>query len=134
PYYPKLLCAVPFTPATGPRLLTRPDLPAAVCGQRLLGAMRERAQASGLSSVHALFLDEAGRAACAADGWLLRRDCHFQWYNRGYRDFEDFLGAFSAERRVGSAGAYSSRVSSFVRSTARSSMSSSSIACMTFTP
>jgi predicted N-acyltransferase len=99
PYYPKLLCAVPFTPATGPRLLARADLPAPVCGQRLLGAIRERAQATGLSSVHALFLDEAARAACAADGWLLRRDCHFQWHNRGYRDFGDFLDGFSAEKR-----------------------------------
>jgi hypothetical protein len=56
-------------------------------------------QAERLSSVHALFLDEAGRSACATGGWLLRRDCHFQWHNRGYRDFEDFLDAFSAEKR-----------------------------------
>jgi hypothetical protein len=99
PYYPKLLCAVPFTPASGPRLLCRADLPAAVCCQRLLGAMRERAQASELSSVHALFLDEPARAACGAEGWLLRRDCHFHWHNRGYRDFGDFLDGFSAEKR-----------------------------------
>ena len=98
-YFPKLVCAVPFTPASGPRLLYRPDLPAARCREALLCALREQAQAQRLSSVHALFLDEAGRGACAADGWLLRRDCHFQWYNRGYRDFEDFLAAFSAEKR-----------------------------------
>jgi predicted N-acyltransferase len=98
-YYPKLLCAVPFTPATGPRLLVRAGLPAAVLSQRLLGAMRECAQAGERSSVHALFLDEPGRAACAADGWLLRRDCHFQWHNRGYRDFGDFLDGFSADKR-----------------------------------
>jgi predicted N-acyltransferase len=98
-YYPKLLCAVPFTPATGPRLLSRPGSPAALLCQRLLAEMRERAQAGELSSAHALFLDEPGRAACAADGWLLRRDCHFQWHNRGYRDFGDFLDGFSAEKR-----------------------------------
>ena len=40
------------------------------------------------------------RAAPATHaGWLLRRDCHFQWHNRGYRDFDDFLDAFSAEKR-----------------------------------
>jgi hypothetical protein len=98
-YFPKLLCAIPFTPATGPRLLCRPDLPAEKLRAALLEALRARANAQRLSSVHALFLDEPSRAACAAAGWLLRRDCHFQWHNRGYRDFEDFLAAFSAEKR-----------------------------------
>ena len=98
-YFPKLLCAIPFTPAMGPRLLCRPGLPAESLRAALLNAMRERAHAERLSSVHALFIDEAGRAACAASGWLLRRDCHFQWHNRGYRDFDDFLDAFSAEKR-----------------------------------
>jgi predicted N-acyltransferase len=98
-YFPKLVCAIPFTPATGPRLLCRPGLPAESLRAALLAGMSERAQAERLSSVHALFLDEAGRSACAASGWLLRRDCHFQWHNRGYRDFEHFLDAFSAEKR-----------------------------------
>ena len=98
-YYPKLVCAVPFTPASGPRLLCRADLDAAALRLQLLRAMRERLDAAQLSSVHALFLDEAGRLACERDGWLLRRDCHFQWHNRGYRDFEDFLDGFSADKR-----------------------------------
>lgn len=98
-YFPKLLCAVPFTPATGPRLLCRPDLPAEPLRAALLEALRAQVQSQNLSSAHALFLDEPGRAACAAAGWLLRRDCHFQWHNRGYRDFEDFLAAFSADKR-----------------------------------
>jgi uncharacterized protein len=98
-YYPKLVCAVPFTPATGPRLLCRPDLPAAPLRVALLRAMRERLEAEQLSSVHALFLDRPAHQACEQDGWLLRRDCHFQWHNRGYRDFEDFLDGFSADKR-----------------------------------
>jgi len=98
-YYPKLVCAVPFTPATGPRLLCRPDLPAAPLRMELLHAMRERLEAAHLSSVHALFLDQPARTACEQDGWLLRRDCHFQWHNRGYRDFDDFLDGFSADKR-----------------------------------
>jgi hypothetical protein len=98
-YYPKLVCAVPFTPATGPRLLCRPDLPAVQLRLELLRAIRERLEAAQLSSVHALFLDQPGRTACEQDGWLLRRDCHFQWHNRGYRDFDDFLDGFSAEKR-----------------------------------
>jgi predicted N-acyltransferase len=74
-------------------------LPAAPLRAALLAALSERAQSERLSSAHALFVDEAGRDACAAAGWLLRRDCHFQWHNRGYRDFADFLDAFSAEKR-----------------------------------
>src|SRR5256886_12646347 len=43
----------------------------------------------GLSGVHALFLDEPARAACAQRGWLLRRDCQFHWCNRGYTSETD---------------------------------------------
>jgi uncharacterized protein len=98
-YFPKLVCAIPFTPATGPRMLCRPGPGAGSLRAALLESMRERVQAERLSSVHALFVDEADRRACAEAGWLLRRDCHFQWHNRGYRDFDDFLAAFSAEKR-----------------------------------
>jgi predicted N-acyltransferase len=98
-YYPKLTLAAPFTPATGPRLLVRPDLDRAGLAERLLKELEHHAQTQGLSSVHALFLDEAARAACAQRGWLLRRDCQFHWINRGYGDFEDYLASFTAEKR-----------------------------------
>jgi uncharacterized protein len=98
-YFPKLVCAVPFTPATGPRLLCRPGLDPSPLRVALIAALCERAQSDRLSSVHALFVDEGARGACEAAGWLLRRDCHFQWHNRGYRDFADFLDTFSAEKR-----------------------------------
>ena len=98
-YYPKLTLAAPFTPATGPRLLVRPGLERGVLAARLLGALEQHAQGRGLSSVHALFLDEAARAACERRGWLLRRDCQFHWTNRGYGSFEDYLGSFTAEKR-----------------------------------
>lgn len=99
PYYPKLVCAVPFTPASGPRLLTRADLPAAALRHTLLEWMQAQADEGAVSSVHGLFLDESAREAAAGAGWLLRRDCHFQWHNEGYRDFEDFLQRFSADKR-----------------------------------
>jgi predicted N-acyltransferase len=98
-YYPKLLCAVPFTPASGPRLLTRADLPGNALRAALLEWMRSQADAGQVSSVHGLFLDESARDAAEQAGWLLRRDCHFQWHNEGYRDFEDFLQRFSADKR-----------------------------------
>src|SRR5690348_2983503 len=80
-YYPKLIVAIPFTPATGPRLLVRPGLDAAAVAKRLLDALQAHAASHRLSSVHALFLDEPGRAACERAGWLLRRDCQFHWTN-----------------------------------------------------
>jgi uncharacterized protein len=99
PYYPKLTLATPFTPATGPRLLVRPGLDAAQVGAQLLGALERDSSAHELSGVHALFLDEPARAACARQGWLLRRDCQFHWTNRGWASFEDYLESFTAEKR-----------------------------------
>jgi hypothetical protein len=98
-YYPKLTLAAPFTPATGPRLLTRPDLDAGAVAERLLQELERYAHGHALSSVHALFLDGPARAACAQRGWLLRRDCQFHWSNRGYASFEEYLATFTAEKR-----------------------------------
>ena len=98
-YYPKLIVAVPFTPATGPRLLVRPGLEPAVLAKRLLEALEAHAASHRLSSVHALFLDEPARAACERAGWLLRRDCQFHWTNRGYASFDAYLETFTAEKR-----------------------------------
>jgi hypothetical protein len=98
-YYPKLVCAIPFTPTTGPRLLCRADLQDSALRQQLLCEIRQQASASHCSSVHTLFMDAPARAACEQQQWLLRRDCHFQWQNRGYRTFDDFLNTFSAEKR-----------------------------------
>jgi hypothetical protein len=98
-YYPKLILAAPFTPATGPRLLVRADVDRVAAMPRLLGELERYAQQHGLSGVHALFLDEETRAACAARGWLLRRDCQFHWTNRGYATFDDYLSTFTAEKR-----------------------------------
>jgi predicted N-acyltransferase len=98
-YYPKLVCAVPFTPTTGPRLLCRTGDQASSLREQLLQHMRERAESQHCSSVHALFLDSPARTACDQQQWLMRRDCHFQWHNRGYRHFDDFLSTFSADKR-----------------------------------
>jgi uncharacterized protein len=98
-YYPKLTLAAPFTPATGPRLLVRADLDRQQLAARLLAELERDAASHGLSGVHALFLDEAARSACARRGWLLRRDCQFHWTNRGYPSFDEYLATFTAEKR-----------------------------------
>lgn len=98
-YYPKLTIAVPFTPATGPRLLVRAGLDAAAVGKQLIDAVEEFAAEHELSSAHALFVDEPARLAYEKAGWLLRRDCQFLWTNRGYETFDAFLESFTADKR-----------------------------------
>ncbi|MBD8873827.1 GNAT family N-acetyltransferase [Rhodanobacter sp. DHB23] len=95
-YYPKLLCGVPYSPITGPRLLAGGD---AGLQRALVEAMRGEAGRLQLSSVHANFLlaDEAD--AFGAD-WLARSDVQFHWRNRGWRDFDDFLAALNHKKRA----------------------------------
>ena len=98
-YYPKLSVAVPFTPATGARLLVRPGLDERKTASELLSVIESVAAESSLSSAHALFVNEADRGVCEAAGWLLRRDCQFHWKNRGYASYDAFLETFTAEKR-----------------------------------
>ncbi|MFN3425534.1 MAG: GNAT family N-acetyltransferase [Novosphingobium meiothermophilum] len=95
-YYPKLQIAVPFTPATGPRLLLgeRPDLAAP-----LLRAAEQLCESNGLSSAHATFIDPAQIPLFEAAGWLVRADIQFHWENRGYASFADFLARLSSDKR-----------------------------------
>jgi len=98
-YYPKLTVGVPFTPATGPRLLVRRDLDSAAVASKLLAAIEQHAKDKRMSSVHALFLDELARDTAAKAGWLLRRDCQFHWQNHGYASYESYLETFTADKR-----------------------------------
>ncbi len=94
-YYPKLVNAVPFNPVTGPRLLAHS------CEMRveLARTIRQYAEETGLSSAHALFLNEADQQAYAQAGYLKRMDCHYQWFNDGFTDFDDFLATLDSKRR-----------------------------------
>jgi predicted N-acyltransferase len=95
-YYPKLQISVPFTPATGPRLLLgdRPDL-----APVLLAAAQQVAKEHKLSSAHATFIAPDQVPLFEAAGWLLRADLQFHWENRGYSSFDDFLGVLSSAKR-----------------------------------
>lgn len=97
-YYPKLLCAVPFTPVTGRRLLAcRSD--AARIQHALCRAVADAARHLRASSAHVNFLDEETWRLLGADGLLLREDQQFHWINRGYSSFEDFLAALTSRKR-----------------------------------
>jgi len=98
-YYPKLQCAVPFTPVPGPRLLRAPGVGAAE-GTALMGAAIATVTAAlGASSAHVTFLDEPAWRALSERGFLLRQDQQFHWTNRGYATFEDFLSDLTARKR-----------------------------------
>ncbi len=96
-YYPKLQCSVPFTPATGPRLLLREPGAAPM----LLAAAETLARQNSLSSVHATFVTPEQQPLFEAQGWLMRHGEQFHWSNDGYGDFTDFLAALSSRKRKG---------------------------------
>ncbi len=98
-YYPKLVSAIPFTPASGPRLLSQPGNDAADLRRALLDAALAYAADEGVSSLHVLFASADQAGELHARGLLPRRDCQFHWHNRGYADFDSFLDTFTAGKR-----------------------------------
>lgn len=98
-YYPKLVAATPFTPATGPRLLVAPGEDAESVRAALLSGARETMRSTGASSLHVQFAADEDAAWLQGHGLLGRIDCQFHWENRDYADFEGFLGTFTAEKR-----------------------------------
>jgi hypothetical protein len=98
-YYPKLLAAVPFTPATGRRLLTHPDLPRPPLLGTLARAMAEICRANEISSVHVNFCEADEVEPLRLAGFLHRQGVQYHWLNRGYARFEDYLGDLRSKRR-----------------------------------
>ena len=94
-YYPKWLCAVPYSPVTGPRLLAQD----AAHRKALLTAVRDEVLRLGLSSAHVNFHAEDEDDAFASD-WLPRIDVQYHWRNPGHwRDFDGFLADFDHKHR-----------------------------------
>lgn len=97
-YYPKLLCATPFTPVPGPRLMAQDAHSRAA----LVRALRALAQSEGLSSAHVLFVDEADKAALVDAGWMLRESVQFHWTqdaSQRFLSFEAFLAGLLRHKR-----------------------------------
>ncbi len=98
-YYPKLQASVPFTPATGRRLLVKPGDDAEQNRSLLAAAGATLAGKLGVSSLHVTFATEADQATLTAAGYLPRTDRQFHFVNEGYRDFDDFLSALASRKR-----------------------------------
>ncbi|CAN5218684.1 GNAT family N-acetyltransferase [soil metagenome] len=98
-YYPKLQATVPFTPATGPRLLVRPGDDSARVRETLAAGLVALCGATQASSVHVTFAREDESAFLAKQGFLQRTDQQFHWRNEGYGTFEDFLATLASRHR-----------------------------------
>src|SRR5712692_2300026 len=98
-YYPKLQASVPFTPATGPRLLIRGDVDRERIGTALASGLMALCNATNASSVHVTFAREAEAKFLGAQGFLLRNDQQFHWQNHGYKTFDDFLATLNSRHR-----------------------------------
>src|SRR5580692_8344789 len=98
-YYPKLQVAVPFTPATGRRLLVRDAAMADTFGRAVGRGLIELNRLSGASGVHVTFATEPEFRLLGELGYLQRTDQQFHWENSGFATFDDFLGALTARKR-----------------------------------
>ncbi|HEF5870186.1 TPA: N-acetyltransferase [Burkholderia cenocepacia] len=94
-YYPKLLCAVPFTPVQGTRLLAAND----DARRRLAATLLAFAEQSDVSSLHVLFPTGDEARLLESMGMMLREGVQFHWLNDGYRHFDDFLGTLEQKKR-----------------------------------
>jgi len=94
-YYPKLLCAIPFTPITGARLLSADVKIQAL----MLQVVIQQIERHNLSSAHVLFPDDVSAEALKQAGWLERSGVQFRWKNESFTDFEDFLSRLSHDKR-----------------------------------
>lgn len=98
-YYPKLVVAVPMTPATGSRLLVARDMSRGPVVDRLVAAVRALADRRGCRSIHWLFTSEAEQAELRERGFMARASFQYHWRSAGERDFEGFLQRMTSRRR-----------------------------------
>lgn len=99
-YYPKLIVAAPYTPATGPRALIHPDQDQAACLQMLRRAADAVVEQHNLSGQHWLFTYKAQNQELCNDGTLLPRlGVQYHWHNQGYKDFDEFLSKLNSRKR-----------------------------------
>jgi predicted N-acyltransferase len=98
-YYPKLVSAIPFTPATGPRLSIRSGADTGATWEIALKAIRQFADKQEISSWHLLFPTEDVSSRLLAAGLHQRAATQFHWFNEGYQNFDEFLAGFTSRKR-----------------------------------
>jgi len=97
-YYPKLVSSIPYTPASGQRLLCS-DEDTEELFPLLLETVQQFAKQNGFSSFHCLFPLHQERQWMQQQGLLIRHDCQFHWHNQQYKTFDDFLAQLEKKKR-----------------------------------
>jgi len=98
-YYPKLLSAIPFTPATGPRFCTLEGVSLVDAFKQAVDFINNYVEQNNLSSWHLLFPDQSMLPILREEGLGIRSGCQYHWFNRDYRNFNHFLETFSSRKR-----------------------------------
>jgi predicted N-acyltransferase len=98
-YYPKLVSTVPYTPATGPKVLVHPEADRHLLEPVIAEELKSIARRAGCSSIHSLFLPQEHLQDYLSKQYLLRHSFQYHWFNKGYRTFDDFLAALKSKRR-----------------------------------
>ncbi|QKM64805.1 GNAT family N-acetyltransferase [Polynucleobacter tropicus] len=98
-YYPKVLCAIPFTPVQGSRLLSKPEMNKELIYSKLISGLKSLVINNELSSAHILFPRKDELEILNEQGFLLRDSIQFHWHNQGYQSFEQFLSSLTMKRR-----------------------------------
>lgn len=98
-YYPKLVVSIPYTPATGQRLLIKPDQDYAVIAGLITTAAIQHAQQYKLSSLHWLFTNKTDTDFLQKEGLMLRMGCQFHWKNNNYENFDHYVSFFNSKNR-----------------------------------
>ena len=98
-YYPKLQISIPFTPVTGPRLLVKKNSQTSDIQKMLISGLRELAEHRKVSSLHITFCEKEELDLLEKENFLTRLGNQFHWHNRGYSNFEDFLGTLTSRKR-----------------------------------
>lgn len=99
-YYPKLIVAVPFTPATGDRVLALPGEDRAAIRRAIADVLPKIADELELSGAHLLFPREDEQRDFVERNWIERHGVQFHWFNQGFRTFEDFLATVPSKKRT----------------------------------
>jgi len=98
-YFPKLVSAIPFTPATGPKLLFSPVADRDAVAARLLLAAKKKTEEQNASSLHYLFLTREELSYFEREEFLIRHSFQYHWKNREYGSFDDFLSVLKSRKR-----------------------------------
>ncbi len=98
-YFPKALCAIPFTPVQGSRILSARNVDADLVQKQLIAGLKTLVVQNNLSSAHVIFPHDSEAKGLKDQGFMLRDSVQFHWHNQGFENFEQFLAALTMKRR-----------------------------------